>query len=148
MVLGHQGLNNNMSGPSGLQPGSALQLAAVAAAHLAPRSRVSWAPFLQFGMTNPMLFGAPFLTRPHFNNGGHNHQIISVNNNTQSSGLSSNRSIQSQQSEDSNDERGKLIFFKKIQSKMPTVSLFTTGLIIIFVVNILSFICFIFLGQK
>jgi hypothetical protein len=98
-----------MSGPSGLQP--ALQLAAVAAAHLAPRSRVSWAPFLQFGMTNPMLFGAPFLTRPHFNGGGHNQQLVTGNNNSQSSGLSPNRtSIQNQQSEDSNDERGNFSF--------------------------------------
>ena len=115
MVLGHPGLNSNMSGPSGLQP--ALQLAAVAAAHLAPRSRVSWAPFLQFGMTNPMLFGAPFLTRPHFNgSAGHNQQIVSGSNNTQPSGLSPNpSSIQNQQSEDSNDERGNefspLIYF-------------------------------------
>ncbi|KAL7032607.1 hypothetical protein ACKWTF_007358 [Chironomus riparius] len=93
-----------MSGPpSGIQP--ALQLAAVAA-HLVPRSRLSWAPFLQFGVANPMLFGAPFLSRPHFN-GTHSSQLISGNNNnTQSSGLSSNRSVQSQQSEDSNDERG------------------------------------------
>lgn len=103
MVLGHQGLNSMSGPPSGIQP--ALQLAAVAA-HLVPRSRLSWAPFLQFGVTNPMLFGAPFLTRPHFN-GNHSSQIISGNNNnSQSSGLSSNRSVQSQQSEDSNDERG------------------------------------------
>lgn len=107
MVLGHQGLNSMSGPPSGIQP--ALQLAAVAA-HLVPRSRISWAPFLQFGVTNPMLFGAPFLTRPHFN-GTHTSQLISGNNNnnTQSSGLSSNRSVQSQQSEDSNDERGEFL---------------------------------------
>ena len=105
MVLGHQSIFANMSGgPPGLQP--ALQLAAVAA-HLAPRSRVPWAPFLQFGMTNPMLFGSPFLSRPHFN--GHTaHSLINSSTNSQSPGIISNRSAQSQQSEDSNDERGKL----------------------------------------
>lgn len=104
MVLGHQSIFANMSGgPPGLQP--ALQLAAVAA-HLAPRSRVPWAPFLQFGMSNPMLFGSPFLSRPHFN--GHTaHNLINTSNNSQSPGIISNRSAQSQQSEDSNDERGK-----------------------------------------
>lgn len=104
MVLGHQSIFANMSGgPPGLQP--ALQLAAVAA-HLAPRSRVPWAPFLQFGMTNPMLFGSPFLSRPHFN--GHTaHSLINSSTNSQSPGIISNRSAQSQQSEDSNDERGK-----------------------------------------
>lgn len=109
MVLGHQSVLANMSGgPPGLQP--ALQLAAVAA-HLAPRSRVPWAPFLQFGMTNPMLFGAPFLTRPHFN--GHSaHNLINSQTNSQSPGIISNRSAQSQQSEDSNDERGEFFIYK------------------------------------
>lgn len=113
MVLGHhQSVLANMSGgqPGGLP---ALQLAAVAAAHLAPRSRVPWAPFLQFGMTNPMLFGAPFLARPHFN--GHTtHNLINTPTNSQSPGIISNRSAQSQQSgEDSNDERGEFptVFF-------------------------------------
>ena len=114
MVLGHQGLNSMSGPPSGIQP--ALQLAAVAA-HLVPRSRLSWAPFLQFGVTNPMLFGAPFLTRPHFN-GTHSSQLMSGNNNnSQSSGLSSNRSVQSQQSEDSNDERGKFQFLVTLKKK-------------------------------
>lgn len=110
MVLGHQSIFANMSGgPPGLQP--ALQLAAVAA-HLAPRSRVPWAPFLQFGMTNPMLFGSPFLSRPHFN--GHTaHNLINTSANSQSPGIISNRSAQSQQSEDSNDERGKFTVGKK-----------------------------------
>lgn len=98
MVLGHQSIMSG--GPPGLQP--ALQLAAVAAAH---RARVPWAPFLQFGMTNPMLFGAPFLARPHFN--GHTtHNLINTPTNSQSPGILSNRSAQSQQGEDSNDERG------------------------------------------
>jgi hypothetical protein len=101
-------LSAKMSGPSGLQP--ALQLAAVAA-HLSPRSRVSWAPFLQFGMTNPMLFSAPFL-RPHFNGNHPAHMISAANSASQSvSGISStNRSIQNQQNEDSNDERGEFFF--------------------------------------
>lgn len=108
MVLGHQSVLANMSGgPPGLQP--ALQLAAVAAAH---RARVPWAPFLQFGMTNPMLFGAPFLTRPHFN--GHTtHNLINTQTNSQSPGIISNRSAQSQQGEDSNDERGEFYVFRR-----------------------------------
>lgn len=135
MVLGHQGLNSMSGPPSGIQP--ALQLAAVAA-HLVPRSRLSWAPFLQFGVANPMLFGAPFLTRPHFN-GTHSSQIISGNNNnSQSSGLSSNRSVQSQQSEDSNDERGELQFyFQKCNFYFPTEFLFALKLQML----INSFIC-------
>lgn len=110
MVLGHQSVLANMSGGP-LQP--ALQLAAVAAAH---RARVPWAPFLQFGMTNPMLFGAPFLTRPHFN--GHTtHNLINTPTNSQSPGIISNRSAQSQQGEDSNDERGEFrcTFYRRLK---------------------------------
>jgi hypothetical protein len=126
MVLGHQSVLANMSGgPPGLQP--ALQLAAVAAAHLAPRSRVPWAPFLQFGMTNPMLFGAPFLARPHFN--GHtSHNLLNTPTNSQSPGIISNRSAQSQQSgEDSNDERGEFsvgkLFFQLFSMHFTRASL-------------------------
>lgn len=105
MVLEHQGLLSNMSGP-GLQP--ALRFYAAAAA----QGRVPAWPFLQFGA--PGLFGSPFLQRPRFPAGGTAppglNGLAGLNGLTGVShpGISPQRTQPGPPSEDSNDDRGEL----------------------------------------
>lgn len=112
MVLEHQGLPNFSN--AGLQP--ALQLYAAAAAHLAPRNRVPpWAPFLQFGV--PGVFGSPFLTRPRFGpSPGGPPGLAGLNGLNGIGGnaghqMGNNRTMPGPPSEDSNEDRGKLMEF-------------------------------------
>lgn len=96
MVLEHQGLLSNMSGP-GLQP--ALRFYAAAAA----QGRIPTWPFLQFGA--PGIFGSPFLQRPRFPASGTTPP--GLNGLVSHPGISPQRTQPGPPSEDSNDDRGK-----------------------------------------
>ncbi|XP_063695862.1 homeobox protein unc-4-like [Culicoides brevitarsis] len=106
MVLEHQGLLSNMSGP-GLQPALRFYAAAAAA-----QGRVPAWPFLQFGA--PGLFGSPFLQRPPRFPGGANGPAAALNGlaglngltGVSHPGISPQRTQPGPPSEDSNDDRG------------------------------------------